>query len=100
MVSGFFTTEFLATEVVTAWPDLLVGDVVDEFSDDESIVIEIFVSVSSEREVSKFASAFVGRPIECVSSLDVALGFSWPHAAVHNVAPAINPIAQCLTPQN
>jgi len=97
LVAGFFATEFFTTELVTAWPDLLVGDVVDEFSDDESIVIEIFVSVSSEREVSKFASAFVGRPIECVSSLDDALGFSWPHAAINNVAPVISPIAQCLT---
>jgi hypothetical protein len=44
-----------------------------------------------------FSSAFVGRPIECVSSLEVALGFSWPHAATNNVAPTIKPFAQYFT---
>ncbi|MDA2968083.1 MAG: hypothetical protein O3B91_11260 [Actinomycetota bacterium] len=46
---------------------------------------------------AKFSSMFAGCPIEWVSSLEVALGFSTPHAVINIVVPTINPVAQCLT---
>ena len=86
---------------MTDWPDLLLGVVVDEeLSGEESTFCVFVVSDDCEVEESKTSALFVGRPIECVSSLDVALGFSCPHATTNNVALAITPIAQCFTRSN